>query len=176
MSFFSDIAGTINLGANWLLILIFLVVGGGAGLVLGGNRVGLITLATYFSYIFNKAIPWRVFLSEKNVPAPNVQTFLFLAVILVIFFLAPRSGLNSFVRVSGRGRANWLQLAILGVLELGFLISAVISFLPANTTADLSLVFKRFFVDDLTRFLWIILPLVAMMILKKRRSYGYGEE
>lgn len=178
MSFLANIFSGIDLGSNWLLILVFLGIGFGYGLALGKNRLNLITLAAYFSLVITRAIPWKQlgFLGIKSMPDTNVQVFVFLAIILAIFFLAPHSGLGSAIRISGRGRANWWQLLILGALQLGFLISIVISFLPVKTIADLNPLIKQFFGDELARFFWLILPLTAIFVLKKRKKYSYGED
>ncbi len=78
------------------------------------------------------------------------------------------------MRISGRGSSKFWQVAILGVLELGFLASVVISFLPLETQSDLGQL-GQLFADPLAQFLWLILPLVGIMVLKKKRTY-LGEE
>jgi hypothetical protein len=178
MSFFSNTLNGVDFKSDWLLILIFLGVGFGYGLALGKNRLNLITLASYFSLLITRAIPWKQldFLGIKSAPNINVQIFLFLAIILAIFFLASHSGLGSLIRISGRGQASWWQILILGVLQIGFLISAIISFLPNKIITDLNPLIKEFFSDELARFLWLILPLIAIFVLKKRKKYSYRED
>jgi len=176
MSLFSGIFSAINIGSNWLLILLFLAAGLGYGMVMGRNRLGLITLAGYFSLLVSKAIPWVSFGFSKGLPDSNVLIFIFLATILGVFFLAPHSGLGATLRVSGRGKASWWQLLIIGTTQIGFLASAIISFLPDTTIADLSPFLKQFFVNDLTRFFWIAMPMLALLALKKRRTYTYSDE
>jgi len=174
MSFLSDITSSINLGGNWLLILVFLAGGAAFGIGLGRNRLGLIVFSSYFSFIICKFIPWTTFLGRE--PDVNVKIFLFFAIILAIFFAAPYSGLSGSLRISGRGRSSFWQVAILGALEVGFIVSAVISFLPAKTIADLGSLAGKFFAGPLAQFLWLVLPLVGLMALKKKRSYLTGED
>ena len=177
MSFFANIFSSINLSSNTLLILAFLVMGFGYGMMMGKNRLSIVMLAGYFSLVINKAIPWELFgLFEAEGPSTNIQIFLFLAVILAIFFLAPHSGISSVIRVSGRGSSRWWQNLILGVLQMGFLISIVISFLPDKNIAELNPIIKQFLVEEPARFLWLVLPLVGLMALKKRRLYNYGDD
>lgn len=178
MSFFANILNDIDLGSNWLLILVFLGVSFGYGILVGRNKLNLITLATYFSLIIVKSVPWSKlgFLGIEEAPKTNVQVFLFLAIILGIFFLAPHSGLVSFMRISGRGRGNFLQLAILGFLSLGLLLSAVVSFLPVKTIDSLNPLLLNFFAKEEAKFLWLLLPMLALLFLKRRRSYGQYEE
>jgi len=171
MNFFASIQDKIGLTGNWLLILLVLAVGFGYGIALGKNRLNLITLATFFSLALSKAIPWTSFgfLGIKSAPNLSVQIFLFLAIILAIFFIAPHTGMVSVARITGRGRASWWQLGIFGILQLGLLISIVVSFLPTKTIEDLNPLFKQFFITDEVRFLWLLLPIVAMMVLRKRK-------
>jgi len=175
MSFLSDITSSINLGGNWLLILVFLAGGAAFGIGLGRNRLSLIVFSSYFSFVICKFIPWDVFLGPKGAPDVNVVVFLFFAIILTIFFAAPYSGLSGSLRISGRGRSSFWQVSILGALEVGFVVSAIISFLPAKTVADFALA-EQFFAGPLAQFLWLVLPLAGLMALKKRRSYLTGEE
>ncbi|MBI4708880.1 MAG: hypothetical protein HY764_01595 [Candidatus Portnoybacteria bacterium] len=179
MSFFSSIFNFVNSSGNLLLVLLFLAAAFGYGMALGKNRLNLVTIAIYFSLAITKSIPWsRVdFLATKDgSPNTNIQIFIFLAIILAIFFLGPHSALGSTIKISGRGRASWWQLTILGALQLGLLASIIISFLPPKIIADLDPLIKQFFISAEAQFLWLFLPIAAMFILKKRRKYGAREE
>jgi len=175
MSFFASIADKIGLATNWLLILVFLATGFGYGMAMGKNRMNLITLAAFFSLVISAAIPWGSlgFIGIKNAPPVNIQVFIFLAIVLAIFFVAPHTGLASIVRVVGRGRASWWQLFIFGVLQLGMLVSIVVSFLPAKDVTSVSPLLSQFFLDQEAKFLWLFLPILAMMVLRRRKP---GEE
>lgn len=178
MTFFADIMNVVRTGGNWLLILVFLGAGIGYGIVMGRNRLNLIALGGYFSFLIVKFLPWKElnFLGIKEAPGSNIQIFLFLAIILGMYFFAPHSAFSSVVKVRGRGRGNWWQLATFGILQLGFLASVIVSFLPAKTVIDLGPLFTQFFSNDLSRFLWLFLPIAAMFLLKKRKAYSYGDE
>ncbi|MDD5589964.1 MAG: hypothetical protein PHQ47_02195 [Candidatus Portnoybacteria bacterium] len=178
MEFFSAISDQINLGGNWLLILIFLAAGLGVGLALGRNRLSLMTLSVYISLAIVRAVPWTElkFIGVKEAPDTNVLIFILLALTLGIFFVAPHSGLASVLRLHGRGRSSWWQLMLLGVALLGFFVSVVISFLPAKALADLQPLLIQFFVEDLAQFVWLILPLAAMLVLKRRRASVMDED
>lgn len=150
-------------------------------MALGRNKLGLVALAGYISLILTKSIPWVQlgFVDNKGVARAdsNIQVFIFLAIIIAIFLLAPHSGLGAVLKSSGRGgRGGWWQIFILGVAELGFLVSAVFSFLPKETVVDLGTLATQFFWNDLPRFIWLLLPLLAMLALKKRRTYNYTDE
>jgi hypothetical protein len=177
MSFFANIFNGIDLGGNSLLILVFFVVGFGYGMLMGKNRLSLVMLAGYFSLIITRAIPWKTFgfFGDKG-PDANIQIFIFLAIILAIFFAAPYSGISSVIRVSSRGRSKWWQNLILGVLQLGFLISVIISFVPIKNIGAWNPLIEQFFIGEIARFLWLLFPLAALMALKKKRSYSYGDE
>ena len=176
MNFFSQITGRFDFSRDWLMVLIFLAIGLGYGLALGKNRINLITVLTYFSLVANKAIPWSEirFLGAGYQPAESVQIFLFLATILALFFLAPYSALGSVIKMSGRGRARLWQVFILGVFQLGLLVSGVVSFLTPKTVLEFNFLAK-FFIGTTANFIWLLLPMLGMLIFKKRR-HSLGED
>lgn len=168
---FANILTTTGIGANWLLVLIFIVVASIYGFFLGRQRLTIIIVAGYFSLVINKAIPWAGlgFLGVKGSPGTNVEIFLFLALVIGIFFLMHGPSLSS--AFSLRGRGSWWQVIILGFFQLGFMASVVISFLPQKTINDLDPFVQQMFNSDLAKFLWLLLPVVAILILKKKRIY-----
>lgn len=178
MEFFSTIFAKIDFSGNWLLILIFLAAGLGVGLALGRNRLSLMALSVYISLAVVKAVPWNEFdfIGVKGEPDTNVLIFIFLALALGIFFVAPHSGLSSVFRVHGRGRSSWWQLMIMGIALLGFFISIVISFLSDKALSDLDPLLSQFFAESLAQFIWLILPLAALLALKRRKSSAMDVE
>jgi len=179
MSFFGDIMEIVRSGSDWLGILIFLTAGAAFGVAMGRSRLNLIALAGYFSFIITKFIPWKElgFLGSKTAPDSNIQIFLFLAIILGIFFVAPRSAFSSVAKISQRSRGGWWQASVFGITIAGFLASAVISFLPAGTVSEFWPLCRKFFADDLFKFLWLLMPIVAMFVLKKSKSaYNRADE
>lgn len=164
---------------NWIMVLIFLGAALVYGLSMGRNRLITVTLGVYLSYILAKSIPWRElsFLETKNgAPDSTVQIFIFAALILAFYFAIPHSALKSALRMGGRGRGRWWQIMILSILQIGLILSLAISFLPAKTVTAVSPLAQRVLTDAIARFLWLLLPILAMMFLGGGRpAYDYEE-
>ena len=156
---------------DWLIILFFLAAAFVYGLSMGRNRLTTVILGTYFSFILTKSLPWSElsFLGVRGSPGSTVQIFIFLAIILGFYFLIPHSALSSAIRLRGRGRASWWQSLILSVLQIGLILSIVVSFLSGKIVAGLSPLAKTIFVGPLAQFFWLLLPIIAIMFLRRRR-------
>ncbi len=162
---------------DWILLLIFLGVALIYGFLMGSNRLALIILGTYFSFFIIKNIPWKSlgFLGLEKAPSSNVQIFLFLALILGFYFLLPHSIFNVLAKSQRRRRTQWWQGWLLAILQIGLMLEVVINFLPVKILKTLNPLAQTIFVDPLAQFLWIFLPILAMMFLKNRYSYDLGD-
>lgn len=156
---------------DWMIILIFLIVAFVYALSMGKNRLVVVILGTYFSFMLTKSVPWSElgFAGIKEAPSSTVQVFIFLAIILGFYFLIPHSALSSALRLRGRSRSSWWQALVLSILQIGLILSIAISFLTGKIVAGLSPLAKTIFVGPLVQFLWLLLPLLVIMFLRRRR-------
>ncbi|MBU1102763.1 hypothetical protein KJ853_03885 [Patescibacteria group bacterium] len=156
---------------DWLVIFVFLAIAFIYGLSMGRNRIAIVILGTYFSFLLTKYFPWSglSFAGIKGVPASTAQIFIFLAIILGFYFLIPHSALGSAMRLRGRGKGNWWQALILSLLQIGLTVAIVINFLSDKIIAGLSPLAKTIFIGPLPFFLWLLLPILAIMFLRRRR-------
>jgi hypothetical protein len=163
--------------SDWVLVLIFLAVALVYGLSMGRNRLVIVMLGVYFSFILTRATPWGelTFLGIKTAPSSTIQIFIFLALILGFYFLIPHSALRHAMRLGGRGKGNWWQILILSVLQIGLILEMAIAFLPAKVVAGLSPLAQLVFVGQGAHFCWLFLPILAMMFLRGRQYYDVGE-
>jgi len=164
--------------SDWIMALVFLGVALVYGLSMGRNRLVTVTLGAYLAYFIAQAIPWKelTFLGIKNSPDSTVQIFIFLALILGFFFAIPRSAFKSSLRLGGRGRGNWWQVLILSILQIGLILALSISFLPIKTVVFLSPLAQSVFIGGIAQFLWLLLPILAIMFLGgSRQTYNYEE-
>ncbi len=161
--------------SGWIMLLIFLGVALIYGLSMGRNRLVVMILGTYFSYILARAIPWKelTFLGIKEAPDSAVQIFIFLALILGFYFLIPHSSFHSALRIQRRHSCWWHSL-IFSVLQIGLILQIVIGFLPGKVAAGLSPLAQLMFSGQTAQFLWLFLPILALMFLRSRQQY-YGE-
>jgi len=163
---------------DWIMTLVFLGVALVYGLSMGKNRLVIVMLGVYFAYFITRAIPWRelAFLKMPTGPDSTVQIFIFLASVLAFFFAIPHSAFKSSLHLRGRGRGAWWQILILSILQVGLILALAISFLPAKTIAFLSPLAQSIFIGGIAQFLWLFLPILAIMFLGGSRQVYYNDE
>ena len=169
------------LGINWsnpTWDLIILVVFGLAvfvlGFALGRDRLVAIMISTYIALAVATNFPYVDKLTElmekTGVTALRLSTFLVL--FAATFVMLSRSMLlQSLTNLSG----SWWQVIILAVLQVGLLISIVLSFLPSEVLEQFSIFTQTLFLSDLAKFAWITLPVLALAAFKgkkKRNRYS----
>jgi len=160
------------------MVLIFLAVALVYGLSMGRNRLVVLMLGVYFSFLLTRAIPWRqlTFLGLKDAPDSTVQIFIFIALVLGFYFAIPRSALRYAMKLGGKGKGSWWRVLILSVLQIGLILAMVIVFLPAKVSVGLSPLAQTIFVGPLAYFFWIAAPILAIMFLGGRQQqYSYEE-
>ena len=164
--------------SDWIMALVFLGVALVYVLSMGKNRLVIVMLGVYLSYFITRSIPWKdlTFLGMPTGPDSTVQIFIFLALALSFFFAIPRSAFKSSLRLGGRGRGVWWQILILSILQIGLIIALVISFLPLKTIVFLSPLSQSIFIGGVAQFLWLLLPILAIMFLGGARQSYYNDE
>ncbi len=163
---------------SWdLFIVIFFIVAAFLYcLSLGRNRILVILISVYIALALVNAFPF----SEKVIGQFRLgDTFvlkitLFAGIILILFFLLSRSALSS--AMTTRRGGSWFQVLIFSFLHVGLLISLVLSFVPKEFVENLAPFTRKIFTTDTARFLWLLLPIVAMCLLKGRRRRRRAEE
>ena len=164
---------TIFTNPSWDLILIVIFIGAAFlyGLILGRNKLIALLLSTYFSLVIIGSVPWKTVVTlfgSKDLSSPTAKIYLFLALILFFFFIIPHSALGSSLRLARRGQSSWFQILIFAICQIGLLASIILSFLPSKVITDLSPLIKQFFVGQTPQFFWITIPILAMVLLRKR--------
>lgn len=137
----------------------------------GRGRIIAILVAVYMAELLVIQAP---FLSsaveaklELTVYLARLVTFL---VLFAFFFMV----LSKFVfRTSvenNRGVLTWVFSFIFAVLQVGFLISVILSFLPDATKASFAPLVKLVFISNTAAFVWLLLPIVFLVIVGRRIS------
>lgn len=144
------------------------------GFTSGKNKILIMLISTYFSFLTVQFLPWKELGAYINAgadfPSPTFEIFLFLALIVAFCFLLPSSVLGSGLRFGKTGRSSWYQAVIFAIFEVGLLASAVLSILPVKSLPDLNPLVNQFFLGQMALFIWIILPILGMVLLRKGRS------
>jgi len=179
MAFLQTFLSTFHIGAasGWdiFIILIFFVGVLIYGFFLGRNRMIVLLLGSYFSWAITQMLPWSrltsvAWLGLGKTPSPSLKMLVFLGLVLVFYFLIPRSVLSSPLRIRKRGEASWLQLFLLSVVQIGFVVSVLVSFLPNDVIATLAPVIKKIFIGGDAQFVWVLLPILALVLMRRQKK------
>lgn len=163
-------------GWDLFILLIFLVAVLVYGFFLGRNRMVILLLSSYFSLAITQVLPWSrlsswSWLGINQEPSSSLQIIIFLALIVLFYFLIPRSVLSSTLRVRKRGQASWLQLFLLSIVQVGLLIMVILSFLPEKNIANFDFIVKRVFIGPEAQFVWITLPILILVLMRRKKKF-----
>lgn len=131
------------------------------GLSLGRDRIMVIMVSIYMALAVVKTVPESVVLPGNFVL--NVSAFLG-AFVIIIFLLARSALLRTIAGVDSKGA--WWHVILFSILHIGLLISVTLSFLPEATINSLSQTTRSIFTDDLGRFIWVVAPILAMIVVR----------
>ena len=162
-------------GWDLFIIFVFLIAVLVYGFFLGKNRMIVILLSSYFSLTIVQAIPWENLVSFGwlgigEEPSSSLRILIFLGIILLFYFLIPRSVLSSTLRIKKRGDASWIQLFILSIVQIGLLAMVILSFLPSENTSDLNSSVKKIFIGSEAQFVWLVLPVLVTVLIRRRKN------
>lgn len=174
----SSFSGSLSLAnPSWdLFVIIFFAIAVFVyGLSLGRDRNLLILLTIYISMALASSLPrLRLphlgFLDLGRVLDFKVVVFLFFFVILFVV-LSKSAVLRGLAHV---GTGSLFQILLYSFLHVGLLLSITLSLLPDEARFRFAPLTQQIFTSDLGRFLWLILPIIAMASLspeKKRAAH-----
>lgn len=162
-------------GWDLFIILIFLIAVLVYGFFLGRNRMIILLLSSYFSLAIVQVFPWiklssLSWLGTGTEPSSSLKILIFLGIILLLYFLIPRSILSSTLRIKKRGEASWLRLFILSIAQVGLLAMIILSFLSIQVISDLGYWIKKIFIGPEAQFVWITLPIIVMILMRRKKK------
>jgi hypothetical protein len=143
------------------------------GMAFGKGRILTLILSTYFSFLITTLMPWQeisaYFNYGEDFPSIIFQAFVFLALIVAFCFLLPNSVLGSVSRAGRGGRGPWWKGLVFSVLEVGFLTSVILFLVPSKDLSGVNPFLSQFFAGEFPKFIWILLPILAMVLLRRGR-------
>lgn len=168
----SAIAG-INLAhPTWdIFILLFFVVGSLIyGFTLGRERIIVLIVSIYMALAVVAHAPYldqiQARIAYGNLFAYQMTTFL--GLFLILFLLLSRSALLR--ALTGNEGGSWWHVILFSFLHVGLLISMTLSYLPAEAKNQLLPVTLQIFTSEQGRFAWIVLPIVAMLLVRGEKK------
>jgi hypothetical protein len=163
----------INLSApTWdMFILLFFVVGALVyGLSMGRERVVMLIVAVYMALAVVNSAPYiKTFSTSISLgSAFAFQITTFVGVFLLLFFFVSKSALSRSFSLGDTGK--WWQVLTFSTLHVGLLTSVVLSYLPSSALEHLTVVTRQVFVSDIGKFCWIVLPILAMIVIRPEKK------
>ncbi len=145
------------------------------GLFLGRNRMVVLLLSSYFSLLIVRVLPWERLAQLKwlgigQEPSSSLKILVFSGIILIFYFLIPRSILSSTLRIKKRGGAAWWQLFLLSIVQVGFLAMAMLSFLSPENINELDGLVKKIFIGSGASFIWTTFPILVLVLMRRKKK------
>lgn len=141
------------------LVLVVLAASAIFWLLIGRFRLHNFLINTYISFALAQIIP-------KNVMSFNKYSYLLLFLILIVLLTLINKYLFD-IHQYGSGLAIW-QVLIMSFLEIMLLLSIIFSLLPPKEVLQyISADYLKYFIDPWYRVLWMAMPLLFLVIVKK---------
>ena len=159
---------------SWdLFIVIFFVVGSLLyGFSLGRTRVIVLLVSIYMALAIANTAPYlNSFNFSTNVNIDNWGTLkitTFVGMFVLLFFVLSRSALINSINDDSQGK--WWQILLFSFLQIGLLISILLSYLPHNISGNLAPLTQNVFASETGRLVWLVAPVLAMMLVKKEEE------
>lgn len=149
-----------NLAGDVSFLILFVLVSFVVSFLMGKHRLLVSLLGVYAAYAVVSLASFD-FLKE-----PSMKALAFLAILVgfVAFF-------SKIVRgsVSGHGPMLMVKLALGTAIVIGLSLSIILSWYTPKELADIiTPTTRKYFTDDIFRFLWAIAPLVYLGVVRKR--------
>lgn len=166
------LASIIGSNPSWdLLIILFFIVGTFVyGIVLNRNRTVVLLVSIYMSLAITETFPLSAIkISDIRLADFNLKIIVFLLSLFLIFILLSRSALRKAFKDSRLGGGAWWHTFVFAFLQVGLFISTILSFSSTQTQANFSPFIQQVLTTDIARFLWIILPILAMILVGRKK-------
>lgn len=133
----------------------------------GRGKIISILVAVYMAELIVIQAP---FLSDAiaerfGVVGYLAQLIAFLAAFCFLFIVLSRFVFRT--AMDQRGLFSWIYGLLFAVLQVGFLISVVLSFLPPEMQFKFAPIVKLVFLSDFARFVWLLLPIAFLVVIGK---------
>lgn len=159
-----------------LVLLVFVVAVFVYGLSVGRGRMLVTLISTYIALAVWRVLPFVADLTKGKAreEAFWINSAAFLGLVVLLYFLLSRTAF----RTSTRGRkagGEWLQIFLISALQVGLLVSVVLSFLPPKPPFDLAPITKTLFTSKHAAFWWTLIPIAGLLVLRRRSVTGSHE-
>ena len=154
-----------------LFILLFFLVGTLVyGMTLGRERVVMLIVAIYMDLAVVSYAPYIHDMKTSLTLGAGfaLQITTFIGIFLILLFLLSKTALAHSFSLGDGGA--WWQVLTFSALHVGLLTSVVLSYLPPDALNALTPVTREIFTSDQGRFAWIVVPILAMVIIRGEKK------
>lgn len=146
-------------GDIWLLIL-FIAISLALVFIVKKKRLGAFLLSVYISYV--------IFIFSYFLPDSSSTKIIYFGILIFAIFWSMKKFFT--FSIGGKKIAVWTQSVILSFLTVGMITSLVFSWLPQKEVQEFFSPFsKQLFTSDIFQLVWVALPLLFLLFLKKNR-------
>jgi hypothetical protein len=137
----------------------------------GRGRIIAILVAVYMAELLVIQAPFLSTTVENQfgltLYLARLTTFL---VLFAFFFLILSRYVFRTAVESSRSLFSWFYSFIFAILQVGFLISVILSFLPDATKQSFAPLVKMIFISQTAAFIWLLLPIAFLVIIGHKIS------
>jgi peptidoglycan/LPS O-acetylase OafA/YrhL len=154
------------------IILFFVVASFLYGLTVGRSRVVVQIVSSYMTMALLASAP---FLGRIQNQTPLSHTLFYLITFLVIFVvLFGLLSKSAFHQHLSEGKGGWLDVLILSVVQIGLLTSITLGSMSAGVLDHLSFATRRIFTGQPAAFIWVLLPILALIFIRGKKRGDRG--
>jgi hypothetical protein len=159
--------------SNWdfLILIAWVAIAFIYSLIAARGRIISVLVAVYMSELVVIQVP---FLSSNASQYLGVAGYMgrllaFLVLFIIFFFILSKYVFRS--ASEHRGLTSRFLLLIFSLLQIGFLISVIFSFLPPSMKDNFSPLITTIFISQTAVLIWLLLPMVYLVIAGRRMRH-----
>ncbi len=170
---YTSLLHSVNLAnPSWdaFIILFWIIVSIIYSFSAGRGRIISILMSVYMSELIVIQAP---FLSAAVQGKFGLAVYLAKLIVFLVLFAFFFLVLSKFVfrtSVETRGFTSWIFSLLFAFLQVGFLVSVILSFLPPDIKMTFSQLVNFLFVSQTAQFVWLLLPIAYLVVLGRTIS------
>ena len=151
------------------VILFLIVVAFLLGLTLGRNKIIIFLISIYIAAVVINFFPFgNIFETPKTDESFVYPIAIFLTVVFIFYILLSNSALKKALRKTGD--KSVFLIVLFSLFCVGLVLSVILSFFPKDLVETFNPITQTLFMAKLSRFLWALIPVLGMAVLRKRRK------
>jgi len=143
------------------------------GVSMGRKRMVVLLVATYMAYVLLSVTPYLGRVNLDPAREPLLRIGLFVIYILGCYLLLSGTRMGGLLHFSKmKGIKHWWQIFIFAFLQVGFWVSAVLTFFPEEIHLKIAPITGLLFTKDFALFIWFLAPILFVSFIRKKKQAG----